>query len=53
MNRSSVYADPQTGVALGIVPRAAMCVQIVDVHVSCSSHVNARLAAFFIDPRAK
>lgn len=30
-----------------------MCVRNVDVHVSCSSHVNAQLAAFFIDPRAK
>ena len=24
-----------------------------DVHVSCSSHVDAQLAAFFIDPRAE
>jgi hypothetical protein len=24
-----------------------------DVHVSCSSQVDAQLAAFFIDPRAK
>ncbi len=30
-----------------------MCVQNIDVHVSCSSHGNAQLAAFFIDPRAK
>ncbi|TYK30327.1 hypothetical protein E5676_scaffold3344G00040 [Cucumis melo var. makuwa] len=30
-----------------------MCVRIVNVHVSCSSHGNAQLAAFFIDPRAK
>ena len=34
-------------------PRSAMCVQSVDVHVSCSSHSDAQLAAFFIDPRAK
>ena len=34
-------------------PRSAMCVQNVDVHVSCSSHSDAQLAAFFIDPRAK
>ena len=34
-------------------PRSAMCVQSVDVHVSCSSHYDAQLAAFFIDPRAK
>ena len=33
--------------------RSAMCVQSVDVHVSCSSHYDAQLAAFFIDPRAK
>jgi hypothetical protein len=26
---------------------------MVDVHVSCSSQVDAQLAAFFIDPRAK
>ncbi|KAL0098725.1 hypothetical protein PUN28_020681 [Cardiocondyla obscurior] len=29
-----------------------MCVRNVDVHVSCSSQVDAQLAAFFIDPRA-
>ena len=34
-------------------PRSAICVQSVDVHVSCSSHSDAQLAAFFIDPRAK
>ena len=34
-------------------PRSAMCVQSVDVHVSCSSHSDTQLAAFFIDPRAK
>ena len=34
-------------------PVAAMCVQNVDVHVSCSSHSDAQLAAFFIDLRAK
>jgi hypothetical protein len=34
-------------------PRTAMCVRNVDVHVSCSSHFDAQLAAFFIDPRAK
>lgn len=28
----------------------AICVQNVDVHVSCSSHDDAQLAAFFIDP---
>ena len=33
--------------------RSAMCVRSVDVHVSCSSHSDAQLAAFFIDPRAK
>ena len=35
------------------VPVAAMCVQNVDVHVSCSSHGISELAPFFIDPRAK
>ena len=34
-------------------PRTAMCVRNVDVHVSCSSHVDAQFAAFFIDPRAE
>ena len=32
---------------------SAICVQSVDAHVSCSSHSDAQLAAFFIDPRAK
>jgi hypothetical protein len=30
-----------------------MCVRNLDVHVSCSSQVDAQLAAFFIDQRAK
>ena len=47
-----IWHDPQTGVALGRDPRAAMCVRIVDVHVSCSSHEDAQFAASFIDPRA-
>lgn len=47
VNRPSVRCGPGTS------PRAAMCVRNVDVHVSCSSHGNAQLAAFFIDPRAK
>jgi len=47
VNRPSVRCGPGTS------PRAAMCVRIVNVHVSCSSHGNAQLAAFFIDPRAK
>lgn len=34
-------------------PRAAICVQSVDVHVSCSSHDNTEFAPFFIDPRAE
>lgn len=34
-------------------PRAAICVQHVDVRVSCSSHYDAQFAAVFIDPRAK
>ena len=32
---------------------SAICVQSVDAHMSCSSHSDAQLAAFFIDPRAK
>ena len=32
---------------------SAICVQSVDVHVSCSSHGITELAPFFIDPRAK
>lgn len=47
------WHDPQPGVVQEQYPRTAMCVQNVDVHVSCSSHVDAQLAAFFIDPRAK
>jgi len=31
-------------------PLPAICVQNVDVHVSCSSHNVSQLAAFFIDP---
>jgi hypothetical protein len=45
--------DPQSGVVQDINPRTAMCVRNVDVHVSCSSHVDALFAAFFIDPQAK
>lgn len=45
--------DPQPGVVRELYPWTAMCVRNVDVHVSCSSHVDAQLAAFFIDPRAK
>ena len=32
---------------------SAICVQSVDVHVSCGSHGITELAPFFIDPRAK
>lgn len=45
--------DPQPGVVQEQYPKTAMYVRNVDVHVSCSSHVDAQLAAFFIDPRAK
>ena len=34
-------------------PRSAICVQSVDARMSCSSHSDTQLAAFFIDPRAK
>ena len=46
-------SDPQSDGAQEQVHRAAICVRIVDVHVSCSSHCDTQLAAFFIDPRAK
>lgn len=46
-------SDPQSDGAQERVHRAAICVRIVDVHVSCSSHYDTQLAAFFIDPRAK
>jgi len=45
--------NPQPGVVRELYPWTAMCVRNVDVHVSCSSQVDAQLAAFFIDPRAK
>lgn len=51
--RQSDGCDPQPGVVQEQYPRTAMCVRNVDVHVSCSSQVDAQLAAFFIDPRAK
>ena len=51
--RTSWSYDPQPGVANGCNPKAAMCVRNVDVHVSCSSHVDAQFAASFIDPRAE
>lgn len=50
---SGYVNDPQPGVVRELYPWTAMCVRNVDVHVSCSSHVDAQLAAFFIDPRAK
>lgn len=49
----SLLNDPQPGVVRESDPWTAMCVRNVDVHVSCSSQVDAQLAAFFIDPRAK
>lgn len=46
--------DPQTGVAQdSLVTRAAMCVRLVDVRITCGLHDDAQLAAVFIDPRAK
>jgi hypothetical protein len=48
LTRPSARSGPGTE-----YPRTAMCVRNVDVHVSCSSQVDAQLAAFFIDPRAK
>ena len=46
-----VSTDPETRVG---VPEdtPAICVRIVDVHVSCSSHCVTHLAAFFIDPQS-
>lgn len=49
----NAWNDPQPGVVRESYPWTAMCVRNVDVHVSCSSQVDAQLAAFFIDPRAK
>ena len=48
-----IINDPQPDVVRELYPWTAMCVRNVDVHVSCSSQVDAQLAAFFIDPRAK
>ena len=45
-------SDPQPDMAWNLF-QAAICVQNVGVHVSCSSHVCTQLAAFFIDPRAE
>lgn len=46
--------DPQTGVAQdSLVTRAAICVRLVDVRITCGLHDDAQLAAVFIDPRAK
>lgn len=46
--------DPQTGVARdSLVTRAAICVRLVDVRITCGLHDDAQLAAVFIDPRAK
>ncbi|KAK5637870.1 hypothetical protein RI129_000122 [Pyrocoelia pectoralis] len=52
---ASLEDDPQPDVVQErrSVSRTAMCVRIVDVRVSCSSHYDAHLAAFFIDPRAE
>ena len=44
--------DPEPDMERG-KPRSAICVQSVDAHMSCSSHFDTQLAAFFIDPRAK
>jgi hypothetical protein len=51
--RIELSTDPQSSVIQDIIPRIAMCVRNVDVRVSCSSHYDAQLAAFFIDPQAK
>ena len=48
----SQVSDPQPDMAWDL-SQAAICVQIVGVHVSCSSHYCTQLAAFFIDPRAE
>lgn len=50
----TTVTDPQTGVAQdSLVTRAAMCVRLVDVRITCGLHDDAQLAAVFIDPRAK
>ena len=45
--------DPEQNMELKKDFNSAICVQKVDAHMSCSSHSDAQLAAFFIDPRAK
>lgn len=53
-HRVTRITDPQTGVAQdSLVTRAAMCVRLVDVRITCGLHDDAQLAAVFIDPRAK
>ncbi|CAG7825223.1 unnamed protein product [Allacma fusca] len=53
-HRVTRITDPQTGVAQdSLVARAAMCVRLVDVRITCGLHDDAQLAAVFIDPRAK
>lgn len=48
MNRPSDRRGPGLEVT-----RAAMCVRLVDVRITCGLHDDAQLAAVFIDPRAK
>ena len=48
-----ILNDPEQNMELKKDFNSAICVQKVDAHMSCSSHSDAQLAAFFIDPRAK
>ncbi|XKL61970.1 hypothetical protein PGB90_001803 [Kerria lacca] len=53
-DRARVCVVVATGVAQdSLVTRAAMCVRLVDVRITCGLHDDAQLAAVFIDPRAK
>ncbi|XKL61972.1 hypothetical protein PGB90_001805 [Kerria lacca] len=50
---SGVDEDDRARVAQdSLVTRAAMCVRLVDVRITCGLHDDAQLAAVFIDPRA-
>ena len=45
--------DPEPNMEQAQDACSAICVQSVDAHMSCSSHSDSQLAAFFIDVRAK
>ena len=51
--RNRLFFDPQTGVALGEIPKPQCAFEMSMFNVSCNSHYFSQLAAFFIDPRAE